>query len=185
MQFFICPWYKGTIYTAKATLPQTASLLLFSKWCRLKSFSAAIGLSHKHRNKAMWEVWCNSPVLTWGVSAILHYDCTPRVCQRSLSSSFWCRTILCSSGKSVTQVCSASHLTSWVTRINIIFRKKNNFPISFHKQCEDELRKYFWHLLTLTTKCLAWWGLDDCYKEECAQKILPEIFTLVKMPRHL
>lgn len=163
---------------------------LYSKWCRMESSSAAIGLSHKHLNKAMWEVWCNSPVLTgecFSYFALwLHSTCMPEI----PLIFFWCRTIFFSSGESVTQsalqgVWLAGLLKLFIIIIIIILLRNNNFPISLHKQCGDELTKCFWHLLTLTTKCLAWWGFADCYKEEHAQKILPEILMLPKMPTHL
>lgn len=88
IQLIICTHHRGTTYTAKVTAPQTTLLMLFFKLCRIVSSSAAIWLNHKHLNRAMWEVWCYSLVLTWSVSAILHCCSTPYLCQRSLLSSF-------------------------------------------------------------------------------------------------
>lgn len=88
IQFIIFPQRRGTSYTAKVTAPQTALLMLFFNLCRMVSFSAAIWLNHKHLNGAMWKVWCNSLVLTWSFSAILHCYSIPYICQRSPSSSF-------------------------------------------------------------------------------------------------
>ena len=87
-RFIICPQHRGTTYTAEVTAPQTTLLMLFFKLCRMVSSSAAIWLNHRHLNGAMWEVWYNSLVLTWSVSAILHCYSTPYLCQRSPPSSF-------------------------------------------------------------------------------------------------
>lgn len=88
IQFIIHPQHRGTTYTAKVTASQTMLLMLLFKLCRMVSSSAVIWLNQKHVNGAMWEVWCNSLVLPWSASDILHCYSTPYICQSSLSSLF-------------------------------------------------------------------------------------------------
>lgn len=81
----------------KATAPRTTLLMLCFKRCRIASSSAAIWLNHKHLNRAMWEVWCNSLALKWSVSAILHCYSIPYI--KGLHLNFMQNYSLCLSTK--------------------------------------------------------------------------------------